>query len=56
MRGNAESQDFRAFCILDRTVYVIMSLVGAADKKTYALTGNPARELTTGITGTEQQG
>ena len=39
---------------LDRTGHEAMRLVGAATKKTYALTDKTARELTMGITGTEQ--
>lgn len=44
----------KGFLHLDRTGHEAMRLVGAATKKTYAPTDKTARELTTGITGTEQ--
>jgi len=44
----------KGFLHLDRTGHEAMRLVGAATKKTYAPTDKTARELTMGITGTEQ--
>ena len=48
------AKTLRAFLRLDRTGHEAMRLAGAATNKTCAPTDKTARELTTGITGTEQ--